>query len=119
MKFIFIFIALLSVSGCVSIEAPENLVSDTVEAGKNAYISIKNKMSQDEKSDKNHIFSYKHIIPSGELISDSNSNCLNGAIEQARKTLNIYMLEVEKTTSKSIIDEDKHVLECSIYVAKQ
>lgn len=119
MKNIYLIVAILGVSGCVSIEAPENLVSDTVEAGKNAYVSIKSKMSKDNQGGEIHVFSYEHIVQEGEVLSDSNSKCIDGAIEQARKTLNVYNVEVVKTTSKTSEVEDQQVLECSIFVSKQ
>lgn len=110
---------MLAVSGCVSIEAPANLVSDTVEVGKSAYKSIKGRISKDSPDGESYVFTYEHIVPDGEIISDSNDKCINGAIEQARKELNIYNVNVNKTTSNTSVVDDKNILECSVFVLKE
>lgn len=117
-KVLFLVAVLLVITGCVKIEAPDHLVADTVEVGKDAYNSIKRKLSKNDPADENSIFSYKYIIQDGDLIGESTSKCISGAVETARKALNVYNIEVEKTVTNSVIEEGKLALECSVVIAK-
>ena len=117
MKKLFSIVMMFGLAGCVSVEAPDNLVSDTVEVGKEAYHSIKNMIDDDEDSSDDRAYSYRYAIPVGELLEESNTICIKGAVEQARKTLNIYNLDVKKTVINSMDDQGQPILECSVVVA--
>ena len=119
MRKLFSVVIIFGLVGCVSVEAPDNLVSDTVEVGKEAYHSIKNMISDDEASSDGIDFSYKHTISDGELVEQSSAACIKGAVEQARKTLNVYNIEVKQTVINSTVEQGQPILECSVMVTAQ
>lgn len=112
-KLILVGIA-IGLIGCVRIEAPDNLVSDTVQAGKDVYDSVKERRANRSKDQQ--VFTHKYPVPNGEPISESSSNCINVAIETAKKTLHSEQLKVETSSTKPIQENGKTVLECSIVV---
>ena len=116
MKKYFVVLVLFFLSGCVSIEAPENLVSDTVEASKDAYKAIKETITKDDSEKENRIFSYKYVSSVDESYSQSTANCIDGAIDIARKALDIYKVDIAKTLTTKVVEEGKSVFECSIVV---
>ncbi|MBV1928906.1 MAG: hypothetical protein KUG81_05280 [Gammaproteobacteria bacterium] len=116
MKKYFIFLVLFSLSGCVSIEAPEHLVSDTVEASKDAYNAIKKKISTGDSEIDNLTFSHKHIPAGDESHAESTINCINGATDIARKELDVYKVDVVKTTTNKIVEKGRSTFECNIVV---
>ena len=117
MKNIFVILVVLSLSGCISIEAPDHLVSDTIQAGKDAYYSVKENLS-DKPTVEREIFSYKYVVPNGESIGDSSGKCIDSAVESARKALNVYSVNVEDTTINSVVEGEHSVIKCRIVVGQ-
>lgn len=117
MRNIFVVLAVFSFSGCVSIEAPDHLVSDTIQAGKDAYYSVKENFSDKPTVEKKN-FSYKYVVPNGESIGDSSGKCIDSAVESARKALNVYSVNVEDTTINSVVEGEYSVIRCRIVVGQ-
>ncbi len=116
MRKVFAIAILLNVSACVTIEAPEHLVADTVEAGKSAYHSVKESMSEDDSAE-GRTFSHRYMLPDNELTSTSHFQCINSALETAKKTMNIYNVQITKTATSLIVEDGKSFLECNVVVA--
>lgn len=115
LKKIFITGAVISLSACISIETPEHLVSDTIEAGKDVYYSVKEKMSEKE-SNSTKTFSHQYLITAGELLGESSGKCIDHAVDTARKSLNIYNIDIQNTTSAPKTLNGQSFIECSIVV---
>jgi len=113
LKKIFITGAVVSLSACISIETPEHLVSDTIEAGKDVYYSVKGKVSEKE-SNSTKAFTHQYLIPVGELLGESSGRCIDLALDKARKSLNIDNIK-NFTAAPKMIDEQSYI-ECSIVV---
>ena len=107
---------ILFLSGCVNIKAPDNLVSDTVDASKNIYNSVKDKISKDEPKSGESIFSYSYEIPEEESITLSTAKCMDLAIEEAKKTLNKYNVSIKATESHLGTIGEKSILQCSVSI---
>jgi len=117
MKNIPVVLVALIFSGCVSIEAPDHLVSDTIQAGKNAYYSVKDNFTGKPTVEKK-TFSYKYVVPDGESIGDSSGKCIDSAVESARKSLDIYSVNVEETIISSAVEGEHSVINCKIVVGQ-
>jgi len=117
-SFLYISILLISISGCVSIEAPAHLLSDTIDAGKDAYHSVKESMS-DDSEDSNRTFSYQYIIVEDEPLGVSSGKCIDLVIKAARKKLNVYNITVNKSTIYPDIKENNSTLKCKVIISTQ
>jgi hypothetical protein len=100
------------ISGCVNINTPDNLVSDTVKVTKDIYHSVKRSVSNDTLT----LFSSSYEIPVNEIIGISNGKCMDSAIEKAKKSLNKYSVDVKETKSEVLIVEGKTIINCSVGV---
>ena len=117
MKLVILFSGTLCfLSGCVSIKAPDNLVSDTVDASKNIYRSVKGKLSEDDVIGSEGVFYYTYEIPDEEPFGVSNTNCINAAIEETKKSLNKYSVTIQKTESQVSVVGSKSILICSVSI---
>lgn len=99
-------------TGCVTIKAPENLISDSVKAGKDIYHSVKGEVSET----KNNTFEFSYLVPTNEPHETSSNKCFDGAIEKARKALNKYNLEVKKSASSISLKSGETTMNCSVSV---
>ena len=117
-KTMIVLSVILTISGCISIKAPENLVSDTVNVGKDIYHAVKDKLSNDPQVDSTRLFSYTYPVPDDEEIGVSTSRCIASALVTVRKALNVYNVEIEKSSTEMTQENGKPVLQCTILVAK-
>ncbi|KGJ91759.1 hypothetical protein [Colwellia psychrerythraea] len=101
-------------TGCVTVKAPENLVSDSVRAGKNLYHSVKDEMS--ESKDESNRFKFSYQVPENESHAISSSKCIDAAVEKAKKALNKYSVEVKQTESNVAIENGRTTLNCSVSI---
>ena len=117
MKFTLLLpVSLFLLAGCISIKAPENLISDTVKASGELYHSVKNGMSKDERIDSEKVFRYSYEIPKNESLSVSKNNCSNAVAEEARKSLNKYNLNIKQTQYSLTTSGGKDIVNCSISI---
>ena len=115
MKYIIFSVMLLGLAGCISIEAPDTLVSDSVKAGKDVYHSVKESWS-DEPTPERRTFLHKYKIPEGEVIGESNVKCIKITMETAKQTLNVEKLDIVEILTNPIVENEESILECSIVV---
>jgi len=116
MKIIINIVLLLAIASCVTIEAPDDLVSDTVKAGTDVYDTVKENMSNSDSSTTKRVFSHEYKIPDGETIGDSSFQCVNIVTDTAKKILNINELVIEETLTNSMNKDGESILKCSIVV---
>lgn len=102
----------LLISGCVTVKAPENLISDSVRAGRELYHSVKNEASDNETN----LFSFSYHVPENESYAESSSKCIDRATEKAKKTLNKYQIDIKKTESKVVVENGKKIFNCSVSI---
>ncbi|MGR6778106.1 Putative uncharacterized protein [Moritella viscosa] len=113
---IIVLSAVFSLSGCINIKAPDNLVSDSVDVSKDIYNSVKDKFSKDDSNDEIDVFSYSYEIPDKEPLVQSSSKCMNAAIEEAKKSLNKYEINIKSTKSNLVTVGNKSILKCSVSI---
>ena len=105
--FTFSFILVSALTGCVSVEIPDNLVSNSLESGKNIYLDLTNNNSspQNESMSKNQqgiYFSNTHVNHMNLSELELKSSCLQELELTAKsklKTNNIHYSVVSETTS--------------------
>ena len=116
MKNIIVVVFCLGLSGCISIEIPDTIVSDSVEAGKNAYHEIKKEL----RDDGNYVKTFTHVyqIQQDEKFSVASGNCINAAVEKAQKKLDVQVVKINKAVINHMNKAGKPVLECDVIIAK-
>lgn len=107
-------ILLILLVGCVSIETPDNLVSDTYKVSKDIYYSITGTKgaSKDLVGD----FSYEYLIPKEEQFTQSNEKCLLLAVQKAKEETNQYRINIKKTQTLVSEVKGKPALICSVSI---
>ncbi len=115
---IFSFILVSTITGCVSVEIPDNLVSNSMESGKNIYLDLtNNSSSQQDNTDSTGIyFSNTHVNHTELSELELKSQCLSELKLTAKRKLKVdklrYSLENESTSSYN----NKMVATCKIFV---
>ena len=119
LKTSFLVIIFLGLFGCVKFEvkAPESLVPDTINVGKEVYQSVREKIRGTSTPVKREIFAYRYTVLDGESDEEASIKCINFVHEKARKTLNVYELNVREVSSEPIELNGAKVVMCSINVA--
>jgi predicted ATP-grasp superfamily ATP-dependent carboligase len=133
MRSIFVVLVCVSVSACVTIESPDNLISDTIKAGKEVYQDIKKgKKDEDEEQGVKVEPADTSIIVAPEMdkklntftntypLTDTNNelgamqSCMAELVENTRKTLNRYTLQIVSKSYETINVDNKDVIQCGI-----
>jgi len=115
---IFSLILVSAVSGCVSVEIPDNLVSNSMESGKNIYLDLTNGTpSQENNQDSTGIyFSNTHVNHTKLSELELKSQCLSELKLTAKRKLKVdklrYSVEHESTSSYN----NQMVATCKIFV---
>lgn len=107
-----IIILTLFVTGCVKLELnPGNIISDTIEASKSLYKTVKRKNNGEEER------IYSHSIPSSESQLDSQKiiQCHN-QIKSRISASNLKITEILSESSKVATDGQLRSVHCSIEV---
>ncbi len=115
---VFILGTICFLSGCVTVKAPDNLVSDTVKVGKNVYNTIKDKVSTTEPKSTSEltVFEHNYIIPEGEELSVSNKKCLEQVTVKAKEKLNKFRLDIKQIESSINHNDGNSSLACKISI---
>lgn len=110
MKPFLFLICLLGTAGCMKLEMPAHMVSDTIDAGKDLYHGINNKSGKADNG-KNIIFSYTHIGSKDLSTEELEQECLTKLEEEAKEKFNSN--ELAYTVLKSeIVPREKDVVIC-------
>ena len=102
-------------SGCVTIESPDNLVSDTIEAGKDAYQSVKESIS-DEPVEKEKAFVHEYTVTVQEPIATSINKCLEIVVETTKVAIDKPQLDIKETITNSTQRESQLIVNCKIVI---
>lgn len=103
---------LLITTGCVTFEAPDNLVSDTVQVGKDIYRSVKDGLSGEKQT----VFESSYVAQVDESYSTSSGKCIDSAIESAKVQLNMNTVVVKKTDVSVSHENGVSVFSCNISI---
>lgn len=109
--YVLLISCVLSTTGCITVKAPENLISDSVQAGKDLYDSVKGK--SDKKA---NTFEFSYRALANESHQQASTKCIDGAIEQAKQALNKYQLDIKGTEAKVVKEGENKVFKCSVSV---
>lgn len=137
MKNVFVVVGCLCLPACVTIESPDNLISDTIKAGKEVYQDIKkgkeNRESEQEvktepadtsvvvasemdKVENTFINTYPLENMDNEL--NAMQTCMSELIEDTRRSLNLYSLDVLSRTYETITADNVDVIQCKITIKR-
>ena len=115
----YLIIALLSVTvaACVTVKMPENMVSDAVDAGKDLYQSIKEKINKEEDSKAaENIYAALYAADENTTIKEAKTHCLEKATDKAKSKLNRQDINT-KVISEDVKSADQEfVVVCEIQV---
>lgn len=106
-------------NACVNIKAPDNLLSDTVDLSKELYNSVKNQLSNDTvlvTVDNKTTFESSYLLQVHETLDDAFDECKKQAIDEVRKTLNIYEVLVKKDSYSVTKEGDKTNVICTVEI---
>lgn len=102
-------------SACVNIEAPDNLVSDTIQAGKDVYHSVTGSKPESSASD-NLALSY--ALTGDETLALASARCITELSAKAQQTFNQYTLSVKQVTIVPFNDNGTKMITCALSINK-
>lgn len=137
MKNIFVVVACLCLPACVTIESPDNLISDTIKAGKEVYQDIKKSKDNSESEQETKIEpadtsvvvasemdkvenTFINTYPLENMDNELNAmqTCMSELIEDTRRSLNLYSLDVLSRTYETITADNVDVIQCKITIKR-
>jgi len=107
------------IAGCVSVEMPEHMVSDTVHAGKDVYRSVKHGEGDTSMDANGLTFDYTRVGHEDETLKMVKEGCLDKAEQKARKELALKKgdeLEFRVISEEGEVSEDHIIVRCAIMV---
>lgn len=114
----------LMATACVQVKSPENLASDTYEAGKTIYRDIRDSIRGKEGSESNRpgsLYAHEVLAHDGESFIQTSQRCYQTLYENTRRELNRYQLNIaaqsSDTTNKSA--PPPLTVRCSIELAER
>jgi hypothetical protein len=107
----------IAIASCISVEMPENMVSDVVDAGKELYQSIKEKLAdeEDQKAEEN-IYAALYLADENTTLKDAKARCLEKAIEKAKTKLNRQYITTEVVSEEIKSADQEFVVVCEVKV---
>lgn len=117
MKNIVILLLCAAIASCVSVKMPDNMVSDVVDAGKELYQAIKEKMDKEEDAKAaENIYAALYLADENTTIKDAKQRCLENAVEKAQTKLNRTDLITEVVSEEIKAADQEFVVVCEIKV---
>lgn len=112
-KVISLLSLITTLTACVNIEAPDNLVSDTIQAGKDVYHSVTG--TNEQASDR---LALSYAITSDETLAMASARCITELSTQAQQTFNQYKLSVKQVTIVPFSENGTDMITCSLSIDK-
>ena len=105
------------IASCVSVDMPDHMVSDVVEAGKDAYKAIKEKLEkeEDQKAAEN-IYAALYVGDENTSIKEAKDHCIAKAVEKAKNKLNRQELTTEVVSEEVKAADKEFVVVCEVRV---
>jgi len=117
MKNIVILLLCAAIASCVSVKMPDNMVSDVVDAGKELYQAIKEKMDKEEDAKAaENIYAALYLADENTTIKVAKQRCLEKAVEKAQTKLNRTDLITEVVSEEIKAADQEFVVVCEIKV---
>jgi hypothetical protein len=112
-----IVLLITTIAGCVSVKMPENMVSDVVDAGKELYQAIKQKLAkeEDEKAAQN-IYAALYLADDNTTLKEAKARCLEKAIDKAKSKLNREEISTEVVSEEVKTADQEFVVVCEVKV---
>lgn len=104
----------ISVSACVDIKVPENIVSDTVKAGKGIYHDVKD--DKKEAAPSGVRFSFTYSGQAGENAEVAKKKCVDGLESGAKEKFGQPNLAYRLIKEEAVTNGDKVIANCSLEV---
>ncbi|MGD8939991.1 MAG: hypothetical protein PVJ72_11465 [Gammaproteobacteria bacterium] len=103
--------------GCVTVKMPEHMVSDAVDAGKDLYQSVKEKMDKEEDTKAaENIYAALYSADENTTIKEAKARCLEKAIEKAKSKLNRQEINTEVVSEEVKSADQEFVVVCEVKV---
>ena len=119
MKLICIFLTSFILFGCVKIKMPDNLVSDTVNAGKGLYKDLTKSDTTEtiaEVPNNAIIFTNNYVGRDNQTINEVKSSCLLDLENQAKKKLTLEKVNYKIVENKVTQRDTLTIATCKIAV---
>lgn len=100
-------------TACVNIEAPDNLVSDTIQAGKDVYHSVTG-----SKPEANDSLALSYALTGDETLALASARCITELSAKAQQTFNQYSLSVKQVTIVPFNDNGTDMITCALSINK-
>lgn len=117
MKKVAIVLLTTAIVGCVSVEMPDNMVSDVVDAGKELYQTIKEKLAneEDQKASEN-IYAALYLADDNTTLKEAKARCLEKAIDKAKSKLHREEVTTEVVSEEVKSADQEFVVVCEVKV---
>jgi len=103
--------------GCVSVEMPENMVSDVVDASKDAYYAIMEKLDDEEEElAMENIYAAAYLGDENTTINDAKQRCREKALAKAKSKLGRDEISTAIESEEIKTVDDEFVVICEIKV---
>ena len=105
------------ISSCVSVKMPDHMVSDVVDAGKDLYNVIKEKMDDEEdKKAAENIYAALYLADENTSLKEAKERCLNKAVDKAKSKLNRQEITTEVVSEEVKSADQEFVVVCEVKV---
>ena len=117
MKTVPLIIIALSLQGCLKVEvkSPDSLVSDTVQASKDAYQAV----SDSIKGNKHSKFTHRHTLTAQDNQASATNTCLSKVKEVAATSIGTKEFDIRDTQTQNGKADGQAYIECKIVVVSQ
>lgn len=109
-----LLLAATLLSGCISVEMPKHMISDTVDAGNKAYDGIAGNKTEPANGFE---FSYTMIFESATSIKDATEQCYSRLSQHARNELKKDNLVITRQNETIKKHKDLYSIECQLVAA--
>ena len=118
-RIVLVLFLVASASGCIKLQMPDDLVSDTVRAGKDVYGDIKD--SDDEEpaqdgADDQTTFAHTVVGPVDSLESDLRKTCLSELESRTREILESDDVTFTVVSESISFKDDKAIANCTVAI---
>ena len=120
LRLIALLLPTLALAGCVHVNLPEHMVSDTVGVGKDLYTSIADKLRSDPqlgKAEQNgETFTLRQLGSQDTTVFELKRSCVNELVSQAKSRLVVQALDYKVISEAVDTRESSVVVKCQIAV---
>ena len=101
-------------SGCVSVEMPETMLSDAAKATRETYDAITEEFADDDKDQAKGIFVYKFVGDETMSLRDVKQECMARARQKAAKQMNTDDKQISLIAEQVEVADNSLIARCKI-----